>query len=74
MDEEILPNAFEWESAGSVPDSARDHLTSVEIRTNTYIRHLDAMLSSDTWLSALVYPMLRFLGISHMKSGTRGTP
>jgi hypothetical protein len=24
IDEEILPNAFEWESAGKVPDSARD--------------------------------------------------
>jgi hypothetical protein len=24
VDEEILPNAFEWESAGKVPDSARD--------------------------------------------------
>jgi hypothetical protein len=24
VDEEILPHAFEWESAGIVPDSARD--------------------------------------------------
>jgi hypothetical protein len=30
VDEEILPNAFEWESAGKVPDSARDHLLLLE--------------------------------------------
>jgi len=25
MDEEIIPNAFEWETAGIVPDWARDY-------------------------------------------------
>jgi hypothetical protein len=29
IDDEILPFAFEWESAGKVPDSARDHYLSI---------------------------------------------
>ncbi|XMA15079.1 hypothetical protein WAI453_007870 [Rhynchosporium graminicola] len=29
VDEEILPHAFEWESAGQVPESARD--TSIHV-------------------------------------------
>ncbi|KAJ8059012.1 hypothetical protein OCU04_011992 [Sclerotinia nivalis] len=28
VDEEILPHAFDWESAGKVPDSARDVMPS----------------------------------------------
>lgn len=30
IDEEIMPNAFEWESAGIVPDSARGLLHLLE--------------------------------------------
>jgi hypothetical protein len=49
VDEEILPNAFEWESAGIVPDSARDLSFTSKFLLTSYNRLSNDMLSWDTW-------------------------
>lgn len=47
VDEEIRPNAFEWESQGQVPESARDPLGSSSCDLTSF-RPGNDMLSWDT--------------------------
>jgi hypothetical protein len=50
VDDEILPNAFEWESAGEVPDAARDltHMSynssDIDSRLSNAMQSLDILL------------------------------
>jgi hypothetical protein len=48
VDEEILPFAFEWETAGKVPDAVRGPNPILTYSFNDGDRHSKDMLSLDT--------------------------
>ena len=74
VDEEILPNAFEWESAGRVPDSARDHaLLPQYAAANISTRHSSATANSDMLDYPQVSRIYRCQEASHLMNGTLGT-